>query len=272
VFEKNIQLTNLRLYIIIALLICIPISICERAVIMADKTNELSKREKVKINGNTTLVPYEDNLYKVDKLFFSPIKEEEWLNLMAANGYAFEKRVFAGYIFSKDKQASGRYYSVVILPAPMESEVSQKLVNERADVQGIPFYSYANKAYYITQKQKNSSYDGVLLAATTKRCHLRRVFLVHAAFLCFWLALLCYNLTYWIRLDSASATVTDKNGALWNYTIDMSGIFGNYPTTPYISLFIVLTLAFVPLTVYFLDQFLYSRRFEKGLAEKCAKK
>lgn len=239
---------------------------------MAGNTKDLNKREKIKINGSTTLTPYEENLYKVDKLFFSPVKEEQWLNLMASQGYAFEKRVFAGYIFSKDKQASGKYYSVVILPAPIESEISQKLVNERANVQGTPFYSYTNKAYYKTQIQKNGSFDGVLLAATTKRCHLRRLFLVHAAFLCFWLTLLCYNLIYWIRLDSASATVANKNGALWAYTIDMSGIFGNYPTTPYISLFIVLTLAFVPLTVYFLDQFLYSRRFEEGWSKKCAKK
>lgn len=254
---------------------CITLCSDERVIFLAKITAVYDDRGRAIIDKKTKLFPYkEDNLvlYKVDKLFFSSVKEEEWLNLLASKGYVLQKRKLSGYVFAFDASASEYYYSVCVLPAPAESEVSSAVIKERVKNGGELVYTYANKAYFRTDLKKDDAFAGVLSDATSKRRHIRNVFAFNASMLAFWLGLLCYNLIYWVRFDSAGVVDVEKKGVLWDYTIDMSAVFGDYPTTPYISLFLVLTVLFLPSVIYFLDQYLYSRRFEKGAYEKCVRK
>lgn len=209
---------------------------------------------------------------KIDKLFFSAVKEEEWLNSMAAKGLVLESRKLSGYIFTASPDAAKYYYSVCQLPASNESEISRDIISKRINDGAVLLYAYANKAYFVTPLKNTDAFGGVLKDAESKRRHLKGTLAFNASLLAFWLGLLCYNLIYWVRFDSAGVIAEKKEGILWNYTIDMSAIFGDYPTTPYISLFIVLTVLCIPFTVYFLDQYLYSRRFVKTAFELWAKK
>ncbi len=214
-------------------------------------------------------MPVSDNVIgfipssSVDKLFFSPVKEEEWLNSMAACGYVLVKRKFSGYIFAVDGYANQFYYSVCSLAAPAESEASQAIIKKRVAMGSDLIYTYGNKAYFRTPVVMTGVCAGITHDSVSKLRHLRGLLAFNASLMFFWLGLLCYNLIYWVRFDSAGVTVTEKTGLLWKFTIDMSAIFGDYPTTPYISLFLVLTVLFIPFTVYFLDQYLYARRLVK---------
>lgn len=211
---------------------------------------------------------------KLDKLFFSAVKEEEWLNSMAENGLVLAERKLSGYIFTSSPEASKYYYSVCQLPASHESEISRSIISKREGEGSVLLYTYANKAYFATLIKNTDAFAfaGVLKDAEGKSRHLGGVLAFNASLLAFWLGLLCYNLIYWVRFDSAGVLVEKKDSLLWKYTIDMSSIFGDYPTTPYISLFIVLAVLCIPFTVYFLDQYLYSRRFVKVVSEICEKK
>lgn len=233
-----------------------------------------NKDGRIKIDGSTILVPCADDktLYRADKLFFSSVKEEEWLNLLASNGYILVKRKLSGYVFTTSTVAGDYYYSVYNLPASAESEVSQAIIASRIKQGAEVVYTHANKAYFRTFNKNGISVTGIAIDAASKRGHIKRAFLFNSAMLCFWLGLLCYNLIYWVRFDSAGVVTGDKRIPLWDYTIDMTALFGDYPTTPFISLFLVLTVLFIPSTIYFLDQYLYSRCFEKDIAKVCTKK
>ncbi len=235
---------------------------------MAVKTNSTGS-EKVVINKSTTLKPYgKEGHYKVDKLFFSAVAEEEWLNLLAESGFVLVERKVSGYIFTKSPEAKKYYYSVYCSSVSAEAETSRNLIEKRlsADVQLL--YTYSNKIYYKTLLKSEESYKGIAEDAASKRRRLRLAFSFNAGLLCFFLGLLCYNLIYWVRFDSAGVLDVKKEAMIWDLTIDMSSIFGDYPTTPYISLFLVLSALCIPFTVYFLDQYLYSRRFEKNVSGK----
>lgn len=226
----------------------------------------VAKNENVKINKSTTLKLYgNEGLYKVDKLFFSAVAEENWLNLLASNGFVLVKRMVSGYVFAKDAEADKYYYSVYVSTVSAEAEASQKLIKTRLGANVQLLYTRGNKIYYKSSLKDASAYKGLAEDAASKRRHLRGVFAFNLGLLSFFLGLLCYNLIYWVRLDSAGAFDVKKEIMIWDMTIDMSALFGDYPTTPYISLFLVLTVLSIPFTVYFLDQYLYSRRFEKSL-------
>ena len=107
---------------------------------MAGTNNLSSVRTNVKIDNSTVLIPHGEAEYKVDKLFFSAVKEEEWLNLLASRGYALVGRKFTGYIFAVDKVAAKYYYSVCLLPAPAEAEYSEHYMAEKLkDAYGIVY-------------------------------------------------------------------------------------------------------------------------------------
>lgn len=234
----------------------------------------VNKNGVIVVDGSTRLIPCPDDksLYKTDKLFFSSVKEEEWLNTLASNGYVLVKRKLSGYVFTASGVAGDYYYSVYNLPANAESEVSTAIINSRVNQGAEVLCTRANKAYFRTSTKNSDGVSGIVTDAASKRGHIKRAFLFNSGMLCFWLGLLCYNLIYWVRFDSAGATVGTNRIPLWDYTIDMTALFGDYPTTPFISLFMVLTILFIPSTVYFLDQYLYSRRFEKDIARRCMKK
>lgn len=219
-------------------------------------------------NSSVALLPCNDEIngspcYRVDKLFFSPVKEEEWLNSMAASGYVLVGRKFSGYIFAVDGCAENYYYSLCSLSTSAESESSQAVIEKRVAMGSELVYTYGNKAYFKTPVEALGECDGIAFDSASKHRHLRGVFAFNAGLMCFWLGLLCYNLVYWVRFDSAGVTVTEKTSLLWKFTIDMSSVFGDYPTTPYISLFLVLTVLCIPFTVYFFDQYLYARRLSR---------
>jgi len=261
------RLTKYIVWIIINLLNCITIYSSERMIFLSKTSN--IKDEKVVINKSTTLKPYgEDGMYKVDKLFFSAVAEEDWLNLLASHGFVLVKRMISGYVFAKDAEAKKYYYSVYVSTVSAEAEASQAVIEKRLGANVHLLYTHGNKIYYKSSLKDAAAYKGLAEDAASKRRHLKGVFAFNAGLLSFFLGLLCYNLMYWVRLDSAGALDVKKDIMIWDFTIDMSAIFGDYPTTPYVSLFLVLTVLSIPFTVYFLDQYLYSRRFEKDLIGK----
>ncbi len=227
---------------------------------MADVSINSKASQKIKIDGTTVLTPYGDGSYMADKLFFSAVKEEEWLCYMASKGYALKGRKFKGYIFDRDANASKYYYSVCLLPAQAETDYAKDYMENKSKHGTSPVCTFSNKAYYRTPVTEKS--NGIVNDAVLKYKHLRRAFAFHFGFLLFWLGLLCYNISYWVRFDAAGVTV-EKKAAIWKYTINMTKFFGNYPTTPYISLFICIVILCIPFTVYYLDQFMYSRFFLK---------
>lgn len=233
------------------------------------ENKDSNKTTPIKLNGSTILVPHGENEYKVDKLFFSAVKEEEWLNFLASKGYALVGRKFTGYIFAVDKYADKYYYSVCLLPAPATTDYAEDFIDNRSSEPTFPVCTFANKSY---QKALYGSFDeGVVSDAVNKRKHLLRAFSVHFGLLLFALSLLCYNLSYWVRFDSAGIEA-DKSALIWKLALNLTSIFGSYPTTPYISLCIFFVLALIPFTVYYFDQFMYSKSFVKKVKDKWQKK
>lgn len=225
---------------------------------MAGTNNLSSARTNIKIDNSTVLIPHGEAEYKVDKLFFSAVKEEEWLNLLASRGYALVGRKFTGYIFAVDKVAAKYYYSVCLLPAPAEAEYSEHYMAEKSGHKTHPVCTFSNKAYYRTAVEESG--EGVVIDATAKSKHLKRAFAFNFGLLLFWLGLLCYNITYWVRFDSAGVAA-DKSSFIWKLAIDMSDLLGSYPTTPYIVVCAFLVALCIPFTVYYFDQYMYSRSF-----------
>lgn len=236
---------------------------------MADNKANVTVRKPIKLGSSTVLVPHGENEYKADKLFFSAIKEEEWLNYLASRGYALVGRKFTGYIFQEDKFAGKYYYSVCLLPAPAETDYAESFINSRSDEPSVPVCTFSCKSY---QKVLKGGYDdGVVNDAINKGKHLMRAFLVHFGLLMFALGMLCYNMSYWVRFDAAGVDAITSN-TIWKLAINLSTLFGSFPTTPYISICMVLVIAFIPFTVYYFDQFMYSKSFVKRIRDTWQKK
>ena len=228
--------------------------------------NRPALRQKVSVGKSTKLVPYGDAEFKADKLFFSPVKEEEWINSLASQGYALVGRKFAGYIYEANKYADRYYYSVSLLPAQAETEISESVIEERAKRSAYPVCTFSDKAYYKTPLAELG--EDIVKDAAQKRRHLKRTFIFNLCVLAFFLGLLCYNMVYWTRFDAAGITA-DKSAVIWKFAINMSALFGNSPATPYISICLVCTLLAMPFTIYFFDQYMYSRAFEKTVKKAC---
>lgn len=237
--------------------------------IMAGEKTLHTGRDSVKITGSTVLVPHGEYEYKVDKLFFSAVKEEEWLNMLAGKGYQLVRRSFTGYIFVADKTAGRYYHSLYLLPSQAESDYAAHCIENVSGYGTEPVCTFSNKAYFRTPIGESS--DGVVNAAVGKRGHLRRAFAFHFGLLLFWLCLLCYNLIYWVRFDSLGVTV-DKSKLIWRVAINLESIFGSYPTTPYISVCILFVVLCIPFTVYYFDQYVYSGKFLRNVKNTWQKK
>ncbi len=236
---------------------------------MADQITNLNSRTQIKINGSV-FVPHGEYEYKFDKLFFSAIKEEEWLNAIAKKGYMLVGRKFTGYIFKPDKNASKYYYSVCLLPAPDVSDYSEMYIEKKSGHKTQPVCTFSNKAYFMVPLNEDS--EGIVNDAIGKRKHLRRAFAFHAGLLMFFLSLLCYNFAHWVYFDAAGI-FADRTLEISKFTIiDLTSVLGKYPTTPYISILIVLVVLCIPFTVYYFDQFMYSRSFLNKVKEVWQKK
>lgn len=239
--------------------------------------------------GKTKLYLCNDGSYKADKLFLSPVKEELWLNSLARNGYMLVNRSVGGYFFTYNSNGPKFYFSITY------SEVSStrgQLSEETADMtnsmgEGAELlFTYGKKVYYktlVARKNKDcDSTDCIAFCAGEKRRRMRNYFIASFSFLCTFLILLCYNLKYWVRfrIEDVGVTFVDgqlkdyivKEHSLWDYTFDLSKLFGEYPCTPHISLFLTLTLLSIPFAVYYFDQYMFSRKFEKAVVKKCEKK
>lgn len=240
----------------------------KEAIMAGDKTMHTG-RDSVKITGSTVLVPHGEYEYKVDKLFFSAVKEEEWLNMLAGKGYRLVRRSFTGYIFVVDKTAAQYYYSMYLLPSQAESDYAKHCIENCSGYDTEPICTFSNKAYFKTPLGECS--DGVVNAAVGKRSHLRRAFAFHFGLLLFCLGLLCYNLIYWVRFD-ALGVVADKSKFIWKVALNLEFLFGSYPTTPYISVCMVFVLLCIPFTVYYLDQCIYSNAFLRNVKKVWQKK
>lgn len=212
---------------------------------------------------------------KVDKLFASPVKEEQWLNKMAAEGLELVDRRLGGYCFAVSSNADLYYFTVAytdVTSARHEMSEETKILTDKLSGGAQYILTYGTKVYYKTPKTVAS--DTVLCAAE-KRKTMRNHFFASMVFLLTFLSLLCYNLSYWVmfKVENIGVTFSDgqlsdyivKERSLWDYTIDLTKYFGEYPCTPHISLCLCLTVLAIPFAVFYLDQYLLSKSFEKAV-------
>ncbi len=248
----------------------------------------MDKSVNISLNDGTALLLQHNGLYKAQKLFLSPINEEKWLNYMASKGYELCGRKISGYLFAKSPQANKSYYSVgysaVSSSKGCLNDLTKSEVEAREKENSTLACTYCTKVYYKTHnivgantnnKGKSCASDSPLNDAASKRAHIRNRFVFFLTMFCFFLGLLCYNLMHWVRFSTTGVYVKftggllndyiEKEHSLWDITFDLRGWFGNYPCVPHISLFLGLTIVFIPFAVYYLDQYLYARNFEKQL-------
>ena len=89
--------------------------------------------------------------YIADMLFFSPVKEEKWLNRAAKDGFALAGRRLKGYVFIRDENASLYHYSVHSLENPPESPISKAYIEKRGEESGEFICAFINTAYFKTR-------------------------------------------------------------------------------------------------------------------------
>jgi len=223
-----------------------------------------AKAEKIKLKG-TTLVPISETEYLADVMFLSTVREEKWLNFMAENGYALEERRIKGYVFLHDRKARQNRYSVHCLEAPPEAEVSKAYIESCEKGGAKLICAFLNNVYLKTQASSETS-NGILLSgAQSKRRGLKNMFTFCLFMLTFCLGMTIYNILYWVRFDAAAISQEIKAGFILKNFNFLEKWLGKYPSTPILTLFLVLTVIFIPLTAYFLDAYLAARAYEKEL-------
>ncbi len=238
------------------------------------------RSKRVQLLPDRTKLMICDDVYKVDRLFFSPVSEEKWLNRMASFGYGFVERTMSGYIFEKDSFAANRYYSVgftkVSSSADELSDITAADVKKRSEKGDAFITTYGTKIYYKTSRVNETSM--VESDAVSVQRHAFNGLAFWFSILFLWLGLLCYNLVYWVRFNSMGvfAKFTDgnlhdyitKDHSLWDITFDISDFVGNYPNAPHISLFALLTLITLPFAAMYLDLYLSTRKHTCLIREK----
>ncbi len=231
----------------------------------------------VKLKDGTVLAADECGVFEVKKTILSVIDEEKWLNYMASQGFALCGRCFFGYRFERNPKASSYYFSVKFSSVSSSDDELCDLTSAEAkerDEEGSKLVcTYCTKVYYKTVVKAEGTDVIVAEDAKNKRRQLKYYFAFAFSLMCFWLGLLCYNLMYLVRFEAAGATVTFKDGQLhdyivkefsiWDIALDMSKWFGEFPCTPHISVFLCLTVLTLPFAVYYFDQYMYARAFEK---------
>lgn len=246
--------------------------------------NNTSVKKTITLGDGTKLMDMGDGSYKAFKFFLSAVAEEKWLNRMAAYGYEFVERTVSGHIFVCNNLADELYFSVMFSSVSSSKgelcDITAAEASARKEEGSELITTYRTKVYYKTARKEASSSAAPVKDAENKRRHMRNVFVFNFSMLCFFLGLLCYNLMYWVRF-SASNTLAEviknpdgsyiledyisKEYSLWNYVYDLSDSLGKFPSTPHVFVFACLTLVFVPFAIYYLDQYLYARKFEKNI-------
>ncbi len=197
------------------------------------------------------------------KLFFSPVKETQWLNSMAENGLFLESRSFMNYKFSSSTARPNKYvYSVRYFDTAPSSEDSVKYINTRIEKGSLVVCSYANYVYFLTP---DTDTESLLDDASKDRSHMGNLLFLHGGLLLFWLGMMCYNIVQWLNFTAAEYTSTAPDDFIHKITIDLTGVFGNYKTTPYISLYLMLALICTPFAVYYLDAYLGAKKNERAI-------
>ncbi len=248
--------------------------------------NKSTDTNIIKLKDGTKLSLQRNGYYAVDKLFASAVNEEKWLNLMASQGYEFCRRKLGKYIFSKNNIANMYYFSVgYSLASSSQGELcdlTAKEAKSRSVNRCELICTYVTKVYYRTASTAANSKmevsDAPLEDAASKRRHVRNHLAFNLGMFIFSLCLLCYNLMYWVRFNATNAFVRFSNGmlhdyqekehSLWDIVPDLRSWFGDYPCVPHISFFLCLTVLFLPFVVFYLDQYLYTKSFEKSLTKR----
>ena len=199
----------------------------------------------------------------VKKLLLSPVKEEAWLNDMANEGFALVDRSFLTYDFIKNNIPKGYKYTVCYLQSPPTTETSAAYIRSREEQGTKLVCTHANYAYFLTPVEDT---DNIKKDAVSKRSHIGNLLFLQGGIFLFWLCMLSYHLIYWLRFMANENTVTAKSDFIYKISIDLSSVFGNYKTTPYISFYLMLVVIFAPLTVYYLDAYIGARKYEKSFS------
>ncbi len=198
----------------------------------------------------------------VKKLWLSPVKEEEWLNKRAAEGFALVDRSFNAYTFNKAQLPKGYKYTVCYLQSAPSSETSEAYINERLENGSKLVCTFANYVYFLTPVSETND---IKADAKSKRSHLGNLLFLQGGITLFWVCMLCYNLLYWLRFSAAGTVFSNKSDFINKITIDLTSVFGNYKTTPYISFYLMLVIIFAPLTIYYIDAYIAARKYEKNI-------
>lgn len=252
--------------------------------------NKSVDKNLIKLSDGTEAFLQGNGVYCINKVFFSSVNEEKWLNFVASQGLELCGRAFGKYFFNKNTQADRYYYSVgYSLVSSSQGElcdITEKEVNQRAEENCLLVCTYCTKVYYKTlvggAGARGVASDAPAKDAASKRCHVRNRFVFNLVLFCFSLGLLCYNLMYWVRFNASNYFVRftkdmlhdyqEKEFSIWDVTIDLRGWFGEFSCVPHISLFLFLSLLLLPFVVYYFDQYMYARSFEKSMMKKWAKK
>lgn len=254
-----------------------------------DASTANERKAVITLGDGTRLTEQSDGCFRGFKLFFSVINEEKWLNYMALQGYELKERRVTGYCFGLNKAAKGNYFSVKYSVSSSTKDclcdVTAEEAAGRAEKSSKIITTYCTKTYYKTPVGSASEQTDDFVPfedAANKRRQMKYRFAFSFGLLCVFLGLLCYNLMYWIRFNAGwnyakySGGVLhdykDKEHSLWEFTKDLSDKLGAFPCTPHISLFSLFTLLTIPFVIYYFDQYMYSRSFEKQLHRQWKRK
>ncbi len=200
----------------------------------------------------------------VKKIWLSPVKEAQWLNSMAEKGLYLQSRSFMTYKFSEfNAMPKNCVYSVHYFDTAPFSESSVEYINSRKDSELV--CTYANYGYFITPSDDSDTLGD---DAVSNRHHIGNMLFLYGGIFLFWVCMMCYNIIQWLYFSASEYTTTNPSDFIHKITIDLTSVFGNYKTTPYISLYLMLSLLFAPMAVYYLDAYLGARKEEKALRNK----
>lgn len=84
------------------------------------------------------------------KVFFSKIKENEWLNTLGKEGYLLEKISDSKYYFTQ-KENTVFSYSIEHLDCPLKSEDGEKYLDQRRSENVLPIITSGRWVYFVTE-------------------------------------------------------------------------------------------------------------------------
>ena len=91
--------------------------------------------------------------HSVFKVFFSKIKENDWLNLMGQQGYLLKEINDSKYLFSIDNEKEIKYsYSIEYLDFSPNSDKAVAYYQEREHLGIVPLISSGNWVYFVSSE------------------------------------------------------------------------------------------------------------------------